>query len=324
MVETTIRPVLEVIDLRVATVATASEPSREVLKGVSLSVFPGEMLGVVGESGAGKTVLGLASLGIFPGGLHITGGTVSFEGQNLLRKSDNDLRQIRGKYLAMIMAGGRSSLNPMETAGTQIQNVIRSHLDVDKQTARRMTIEILDAVGINDPERRIDAYPHELSGGMAQRILIAQAMVCEPKVLIADEPTSDLDVTVAAQVLDQMKDLIDKENAATIMLTRDLGIIAQYCDRIAVLTEGEIVEYASVTSFFKEAHHPYSSTLLASAVAARSYEADGSELRAGQWSKSGSKRREAKTSGNSYNITPSILESPDFIKISEEHFVGRS
>jgi len=308
---TTIQPLLEVIDLRVT---TTSVPPHEVLKGVSLSVYPGEMLGVVGESGAGKTVLGLAILGIIPHGLRLVGGTIKFEGEDIFRKSEKELRQIRGKDLAMVMTGGRTSLNPMETAGTQIKNVIRSHLDVDKETAHRMTIEILDAVGINDPERRVDSYPHELSGGMAQRILIAQAMVLTPKVLLADEPTSDLDVTVAAQVLDQMKQLIEtkEKNAATIMLTRDLGIVAQYCDRVAVLYQGELVEYAAVSSFFTKAYHPYSATLLAAALAARHYE------------EAEARQREVRTTdGNSFRPIGDILHSSDYEKINDAHFVRR-
>lgn len=313
------RPLLEVTDLRIA---TAGQPSREVLKGVSLSVFPGEMLGVVGESGAGKTVLGLAMLGIVPAGLRISSGTIKFEGQDIFRKSERELRQIRGKDLAMIMSGGRSSLNPMETVGTQIKNVIRSHLDVDKQTIRKMSIEILEAVGINDPERRIDSYPHELSGGMAQRILIAQAMVLTPKVLIADEPTSDLDVTVAAQVLDQMKQLIEtkERDAGTIMLTRDLGIVAQYCDRVAVLHEGELVEYAAVTSFFTKAYHPYSAALLESAVAARHYEAQEVVSAAAE-----ARRREDRNrpDGTPFQAIEDILHSSDYRKISDVHFVRK-
>jgi ABC-type dipeptide/oligopeptide/nickel transport system ATPase component len=240
-----------------------------VLQGISLAVQPGEMLGVVGEAGAGKSMLGFAIMGLLPLGLRVARGSIKLNGDDLLSKSDNALRVVRGRDLALILSGGRTALNPMETAGTQIKNVIRSHLDLDTATLDRMTIDILNAVGIPDPGRRAHSYPHELSGGMAQRILIAQAMVLSPSVLIADEPTSDLDVTVAAQILDQMKGLIEGKEPSTIILTRDLGIVAKFCDGVAVLHHGLLVEYASVASFFARASHPYSQTLLASAKQAR-------------------------------------------------------
>lgn len=315
------QPLLEVIGL---TVGTTHGTLREVLKDICLSVFPGEMLGVVGESRAGKTVLGLSLLNVLPPELRIKGGAITFKGQNLLRKPEKAMREIRGRDISMIVSGGRSALNPLETVGLQIQHVIRSHREVSRATAEKMTVGMLNAVGINDPERRLHAYPHELSGGMAQRILIAQAMVCEPEMLIADEPTSDLDVTVAAQVLDQMKELIDKKNAATVLLTRDLGIIAQYCDRIAVLNQGDLVEYASVTSFFRAAQHPYSQTLLAAAVAARSHESNGSgAIPAGLWNKSRRDTTEPRLGKNSVGPATGIQDSPNYVQISEQHFVRR-
>lgn len=309
------------IEKRTAT----DESERHVLKDISLSVFPGEMLGVVGESGAGKSVLGLTIMALTPPELDVTGGSVIFGGQNLLEKSEGELRKIRGKELGMVLPGGRSSLNPMETVGTQIMNVIRSHLDIDKAAAFRMAIEILKDVGINDPERRISSYPHEMSGGMAQRILIAEAMVCEPTLLIADEPTSDLDVTVSAQVMDNMQSLIDQKDAATILLTRDLGIIAQYCDRIAVLHEGELVEYAAVKSFFKNAQHPYCKELLTAAVAARSYETEeAEELRAGGRSEGEDPGTGQRLQRNSFGVSKGILESPEYTKIDDQHFVRKA
>lgn len=258
--------VLEIVNLHVS---ETRRDGRDVLRGISLAVHPGEMLGVVGESGAGKSLLGLVTMGFLPHGLRVSQGTITFRGHSLLGQSENELRRLRGRDIAMVLTGGRDSLNPMEPVGTQIQHVIRSHLDVDKATVQKMTVDILTAVGIPDAARLANTYPHELSGGMAQRILIAQAMVCAPILLIADEPTSDLDVTVAAQVLDQMKDLIEQRHAATMLLSRDLGIVAQYCDQVAILRKGNLIEYASIASFFTQPQHPYSRALLHAATKSR-------------------------------------------------------
>jgi ABC-type dipeptide/oligopeptide/nickel transport system ATPase component len=288
-----------------------------VLQGVSLALQPGQMLGVVGEAGAGKSVLGFAILGLLPPSLRVTMGSVKLRGEELLSKSDSALRNIRGRDLALILSGGRTALNPMETVGTQIKNVIRSHLDIDAATMDRMTIDILNAVGIPDPARRVHSYPHELSGGMAQRILIAQAMVLSPTVLIADEPTSDLDVTVAAQVLDQMKGLIEGKEPSTMMFTRDLGIVAKYCDGVAVLRQGLLVEYASVASFFAHASHPYSLALLASAKQAR-----GDELAPG----SDKPPLEQHGNGRTFKdlaATSDMLNDADYVHINEAHIVRR-
>jgi len=285
------------------------------LQGISLAVQPGQMLGVVGEAGAGKSVLGFAILGLLPPGLCVARGSIKLHGEDLLSKSDKALRAIRGRDLALILSGGRTALNPMETAGTQIKNVIRSHLDVDTATMDRMAIDILNAVGIPDPARRAHSYPHELSGGMAQRILIAQAMVLSPSVLIADEPTSDLDVTVAAQVLDQMKGLIEGKEPSTIMLTRDLGIVAKYCDGVAVLRQGVLVEYASVASFFAHASHPYSLALLASAKQAR-----GDEPVPGFDEVSRQRHSYGKTLKD-FAAMRDMLTDPDYMQINDAHIV---
>lgn len=306
--------------------ATTGYPPQEVLKAVSLSVSAGEMLGVVGEAGSGKSILAFAIMGLLPPGLRVVSGTIHFDGQDLLCKSEREMRRIRGRDLAMILPGGHFVLNPMETIGTQMKHLIRSHLEVDSQTVHKMTMEILTAVGINDPERRLSSYPHELSGGMAQRIVISQAMVLAPKVLIADEPTSDLDVTVAAQILDEMKGLLERKDAATLLLTRDLGIVAQYCDRVAVLHQGEIIEYASVTSFFTRAYHPSSVALLAAAARARSDESTGSESLSPApplgMAESG-EAMDRNHKGSCFGESDDTFHSGDYVRISEQHIVRR-
>ncbi len=264
-------PILTIRDLQVS----RSEASTSILRDVSLAICPGEMLGVVGESGAGKTILALALLGVLPEALQVTAGSARFRGDELLHKPEADLRRLRGTEISMILTGGRDALNPMETVGTQIRHVIRSHLDLAKSLQDQRVIEVLDSVGIPDAEERARAYPHELSGGMAQRILIAQAMVCEPQLLIADEPTSDLDVTVAAQVLDRMKALIDERGSASMLLTRDLGIVAENCDTVAVLSGGTLVEFGPVESFFANPTHPASKALVNDALLALTHEAGG-------------------------------------------------
>lgn len=274
----TSEPILEIRDLWVS----RTDSGEAVLKGVSLAVCPGEMLGIVGESGTGKTVLALALLGVLPETLQITSGSAHFRGDELLHKPEAALRRLRGMEISMILTGGRDALNPMETVGTQIRHVIRSHLDLEKAAQERLVIDVLDSVGIPDAEERAKAYPHELSGGMAQRILIAQAMICEPQLLIADEPTSDLDVTVAAQVLDRMKALIDQRGSASMLLTRDLGIVAENCDTVAVLGDGELVEFGPVESFFARPTHPASQALVNDALIALTHEAIGAPSNASQ------------------------------------------
>ena len=261
-------PILEIRDLWVSRVDTGAA----VLKGVSLAVCPGEMLGVVGESGSGKTMLALALMGVLPETLQVTAGSARFLGEELLHRPEAELRRLRGTQISMILTGGRDALNPMETVGTQIRHVIRSHLTLEKSAQEQLVVDVLDSVGIPDAQERAKAYPHELSGGMAQRILIAQAMVCEPQLLIADEPTSDLDVTVAAQVLDRMKALIDERGSASMVLTRDLGVVAENCDSVAVLGGGELLEFGPVESFFAHPTHPASKALVSDALVALTHE----------------------------------------------------
>jgi oligopeptide/dipeptide ABC transporter ATP-binding protein len=234
------------------------------LNGVSLSLEEGEMLGLVGETGSGKSVLARAMLGqVQPPG-RVTVGTVRFDGQDLFAASERELDRIRGKDIALIVTNPRSQLNPLLSVGEQIANVYRSHVPCSRGGARAEAVRMLKRVGIPDPERRAEAYPHQLSGGMAQRVLIAMALICNPRVLVADDATNGLDVTVQRQVLVLMRNLIRERNSAAVFATHDLGIVAQYCHKVAILYAGQIVEYAPTRQFFARPTHPYSLSLLRS------------------------------------------------------------
>lgn len=233
------------------------------LRGIDLTIERGEMVGVVGESGAGKTTLARAILGLVPRPGRVDRGKVTFRGQVLTEVPDDERRAILGRDLAMIIPNPRSELNPVLTVGEQIGNVLRYHLGMSREEAREGALRILRAVAIPDPERRLNAYPHELSGGMAQRVVIAIALACSPALVISDDATSGLDVTVQAQILELLKTLIRAKNTSALFITRDLGVTAHFCDRIAVLYAGEIVELADVATFFDRPTHPYSIMLLA-------------------------------------------------------------
>jgi peptide/nickel transport system ATP-binding protein/oligopeptide transport system ATP-binding protein len=232
------------------------------LNGVSLSVAEGEILGLVGESGAGKSLTALAALGLLRAPARIVGGSVRFEGKELVGLPDADLNRIRGTRMAMVVQSPRSSLDPLARVGTQVVRVQREHRRVSTADALRRARAVLAEVGIPDPDRRLAAWPHELSGGMAQRVLIAMALINEPRLLIADEPTTGLDVTVQAQVLDLLRSLVAKRGLGAIMITHDLGIIAHYCTRVAVMFAGTIVEEGPVREIFASPAHPYTRALL--------------------------------------------------------------
>jgi len=237
-----------------------------VLNDMGLVCRSGEVMGLVGESGSGKTVLAGVLLNHIRRPGKIVSGQVLFEGQDLLKLSASELQPIRGRQIAIIVSNARIALNPLIGVGGQIANIYSSHFDVSKKEAREVALEAIKATGINDPAARYNALPHELSGGMVKRIIIAAALVLEPKLLIADEPTSGLDVTIQAQVLDSMAELIgQKKTVSTVLMTRDLGIIAQYCTHVVVTYAGQVVEEAPVQRFFDGPAHPYSILLLASA-----------------------------------------------------------
>ena len=230
----------------------------KALNGVNLRLDPGRMLGLVGESGAGKTTLAHSIMRVVPPPGRVVKGETKLYGRDLQQLRESELRQVRGKEIAMIVPNPRAELNPLLTIGEQLANVARAHLRLEKRAARERAVEILSHVKIPDPKRRANAYPHELSGGMAQRVVIAMAMIGEPKMTISDDATSGLDVTVQAQVLDLTLSLLHERGSASLMITRDLGIVAN----VAVLYRGCLLEAADVRSFFANPRHPYSIELL--------------------------------------------------------------
>ncbi len=256
------RPVIAIENLEVAYHVYGAAPLR-ALRGVCLDIGPGEILGLVGESGAGKTTLARAIMRLLASPGRIEGGKVSFGGVDLATRNSEDLAKMRGRDLAMIVANPRGELNPLVPIGEQIANVARAHLGVSREKALEMAQQMLQAVAIPDAKQRMRAYPHELSGGMAQRVVIAIALVCAPQFVISDDTTSVLDVTVQAQVLELLKTLVREKQTSMLYITRDIGIAANFCDRIAIMFKGKIVEEAPTRDFFAGPMHPYSNLLLA-------------------------------------------------------------
>jgi peptide/nickel transport system ATP-binding protein len=232
---------------------------------VDFYVNEGEILGIVGESGCGKSVTSLSIMGLVP---HppgkVVGGKILFKGEDLTKASERRMRQIRGNEIAMIFQEPMTSLNPLFTIGDQLVEAIRIHKKWSKQKARERAIEMMKHVGLPRAEELMNEYPHQLSGGMRQRVMIAMAMVCEPKLLIADEPTTALDVTIQAQILQLMKKLNEESNTAVIMITHDLGVVAEICDRVVVMYSGKVVEEGDVKTIFKNPQHPYTKGLIQS------------------------------------------------------------
>lgn len=253
---------LEITGLRVEFPTISGNP-KVAVRDLDLSIRPGEILGLVGESGAGKTTLARSILNLPPPPGRVAAGAVRFGDADLLKLPERDLQRIRGRDLSMVVPNPRGELNPLLAVGEQIATVARVHLGKDRKSARAMALEMLRAVQISDPERRMKAYAHELSGGMAQRVVIAMALVCSPKFIISDDATSGLDVTVQAQILDLLRRLAMERRSAMLFITRDVGITAHFCDRVAVIYDGEIMEIGPRESFFLSPRHPYTVMLLA-------------------------------------------------------------
>ncbi len=258
-----IKPVLSVRDL-VVEFATERGAVRAV-NGVSFDVFGGDTLGIVGESGCGKTVTSLALLGLVPSPPgRIVSGEIRLGEVDIVGLNDRQMRQIRGRDIAMIFQEPMTALNPVFTVGQQMSEVLRRHRGLSKRQARTAAIEMLATVGIAAPENRVDEYPHQLSGGMRQRVMIAMALSCSPKILVADEPTTALDVTTQAQVMEQIVSLQSQFDMAVVLITHDLGVVAQTCERALIMYCGEVIEQAPVKQLFSAPRHPYTQGLLAS------------------------------------------------------------
>src|SRR5918911_944181 len=255
-------PLLEVNDLK--TYFRTDDGVVRAVDGVSFSIDKGQTLGIVGESGSGKSVTCLTIMGLNPKRNTISSGEAIFKGENLLTMSSNRLRDIRGNDIAMIFQDPMTSLNPVHRIGAQLVEAIQLHRDVTKRQARARALELLKAVGIPRAERRIDDYPHQFSGGMRQRVMIAMALVNDPDLLIADEPTTALDVTTQAQILTLMTDLQKDFGSAIIIITHDLGVIAEIADDVVVMYAAKVAEHAPVDELFKRPHHPYTWGLLGS------------------------------------------------------------
>jgi oligopeptide/dipeptide ABC transporter ATP-binding protein len=268
------QPILEIEDLK--THFFTYNGVVKAVDGISLKIHREEVLGIVGESGCGKSVTVRSTMGLVPEPGRIVGGRVLLDGEKLLEKSDAELRRIRGSRMSMIFQNPLSSLNPVFTIGDQVGHVISIHQGKNKKEARRRAVETFELVRLPDPGRLLKKYPHELSGGMLQRVMIAMALSCEPEVLIADEPTTALDVTIQAQILSLMLKLKEETGTAIIMITHDLGVVAETCDRVAVMYAGLIVEQGPVQKIFNDPLHPYTEGLLSSLPGQQT---DGDELK---------------------------------------------
>lgn len=256
------KPLLEVKNLK--TYFYTEDGVVHAVDGVDFYVNPGEVLGIVGESGCGKSVTSLSIMRLISAPGKIVEGQILFDDKDLAQATEEEMMQVRGNRVSMIFQQPQSALNPVFKAGDQISEVLNIHQDLGKEAGVKRSVELLKLVGIPDPERRADAFPHELSGGMAQRVMIAMALACVPDLLIADEPTTALDVTIQAQILDLMRDMRTQLGSAMILITHDLGVIAEMADRVAVMYAGEIVEQSKVADLFDNGLHPYTKGLIGS------------------------------------------------------------
>ena len=254
------KPLLEVKALK--TYFYTEDGTVRAVDGVDFEVYPGEVLGLVGESGCGKSVTSLSIMRLISAPGKVEAGEILFDGTDLLKMPEQEMVHVRGNRISMIFQQPQTALNPVFRVGDQIGEVLNIHQDFGKEAGYKRAVELLTMVGIPDAERRVEAYPHELSGGMAQRVMIAMALACLPELLIADEPTTALDVTIQAQILDLMRNLRENTGTAIILITHDLGVVAEMCERVAVMYAGEIVEQADVGTLFDQPLHPYTKGLI--------------------------------------------------------------
>src|SRR5574341_872227 len=256
------KPLLEVKGLK--TYFYTEDGIVRAVDGVDIDVFPGEVLGIVGESGCGKSVTSLSIMRLISKPGRVDAGEILLDGENLLNLSEDEMPKVRGNRISMIFQQPQTALNPVFKVGDQLSEVLSVHQDLGREAGHKRAVALLRMVGVPDPERRVDAYPHELSGGMAQRVMIAMALACVPELLIADEPTTALDVTIQAQILDLILDMREKMGTSVVLITHDLGVIAETAERVAVMYAGEIVEQAEVGELFDHPLHPYTQGLIGS------------------------------------------------------------
>ncbi len=274
-------PVLDVRNLK--TVFRTRSGEVHAVNDVSFDLRPGELLGVVGESGSGKSVTMMSLIGLLPSPpAEVRHGQALLDGHDLLTMEPEELRRIRGARVGFIFQDPMTSLNPVFTVGFQLMEPLRTHMGLDKRAARKRAAELLELVGISDADRRLDDYPHQFSGGMRQRVMIAMALACDPEVLIADEPTTALDVTIQAQILELVKELRQKLGMAIIWITHDLGVIAGIADRVMVMYAGQVVEEAPVKELFTNPQHPYTRALLQTVPSVRGRRAEKLRVIRGQ------------------------------------------
>jgi oligopeptide/dipeptide ABC transporter ATP-binding protein len=254
------QPLLEVKDLQTSFFTEQGEV--RVVDHVSLSIAPGRLMGLVGESGSGKTISALSIMRLLPERARVVSGQIMFEGRDLRQLNEDEMRHMRGAKIAMIFQEPMTSLNPVFTIGSQIAEAVRLHQRTSRAEARNRAIEMLRVVKIADPQRRVDDYPHQLSGGMRQRVMIAMALSCRPKLLIADEPTTALDVTIQSQILDLIRELQHQFNLAVLLVTHDLGIVAEYADDVTILYSSRVMEQTGAVELFADPLNPYTRALL--------------------------------------------------------------
>ncbi|MDD2216440.1 MAG: ABC transporter ATP-binding protein [Eubacteriales bacterium] len=266
------KKLLEIKDLKVSFFTPVGEV--KAVGGISYDLNYGEVMGIVGESGSGKSVEAYAIMGLLQSPGKVVGGSITFDGEDVLAKTSKEMQDFRGNSVSMIFQNPMTCLNPVYTVGNQLIEAVQCHNKVTKAQAKARAVEMLELVGINNPVRRMDQYPHEFSGGMRQRVMIAMGLICDPKMLIADEPTTALDVTIQAQIIELMKDIQKKTQMAIIFITHNLGVVAEVCDRVSVMYAGKIVEQGDVKDIFYHPHHPYTLGLLRSMprVDAKEYE----------------------------------------------------
>ncbi|GHH98472.1 ABC transporter ATP-binding protein [Neobacillus kokaensis] len=312
--------ILEVKDLKVSFQVYGGEV--QAVRGINFDLYKGETLAVVGESGSGKSVLNQTIMKLIPmppG--KITGGQILFHGQDIVKKTDKEMEKIRGKEISMIFQDPMTSLNPTMKVGHQIMEVLLKHQNMKSQQAKERAIELLRLVGIPMPEKRVNQYPHEFSGGMRQRAMIAIALAANPSLLIADEPTTALDVTIQAQILELMKDLQKKMDTSIIFITHDLGVVANVADRVAVMYAGQIVEIGTVDEIFYDPRHPYTWGLLASMPSLDSdHKSELAAIPGTPPDLTNPPKGDAFAARNQYAMAIDFEEEPPMFQISETHF----